>query len=135
MRGLHNEKLVNETIKRLDLDALADSKAHTLSGGEVQRVALARILVAQPEVLLLDEPTANLDPYNVELIEAIIRHQHEQGKTILLVTHNVSQAKRLADRVGLLLNGELVEVSGVAKFFNNPDDERALAFVRGQMVY
>ncbi|MBW8010834.1 MAG: phosphate ABC transporter ATP-binding protein [Chloroflexi bacterium] len=135
LRGINDGSIIDETLKRLDLVSLADSPSHTLSGGEVQRVAFARLLVVEPEVLLLDEPTANLDPYNVELIETIIRELHQDGTTILMITHNVFQARRLADRVGLLLNGELVEVSNVDKFFDNPDDERALAFVRGQMVY
>jgi tungstate transport system ATP-binding protein len=110
--------------------------ARTLSGGEAQRVALARAMVLQPDVLLLDEPTANLDPYNVGLIEDIAgRLNRERGTTLILVTHNVFQAKRLAHRVALLLEGQIVEITGVDTFFESPRDPRTAAFVRGEMVY
>ena len=123
-------------LREVGLDKLAHQRARTLSGGEAQRVALARAIVLRPEVLLLDEPTANLDPYNVGLIEQIsLRLNREQGTTLVLVTHNVFQAHRLAQRVGLLLEGKLVEVAPVEQFFNAPDDARTRAFVRGDMVY
>jgi tungstate transport system ATP-binding protein len=115
---------------------LARQRARTLSGGEMQRVSLARAMILEPDVLLLDEPTANLDPYNVGLIEEIIRTLNEkQGTTLVVVTHNVFQARRLADRVGLLLDGRLIEVNAREPFFEQPQDERTAAFVRGEMVY
>jgi tungstate transport system ATP-binding protein len=118
------------------LGHLAQRKARTLSGGEAQRVSLARAMIVEPDVLLLDEPTANLDPYNVGLIEGIVRTLNEQrGTTIVLVTHNVFQARRLAHRVGLLLEGGIVELAGVQDFFESPQDQRTVAFVRGEMVY
>jgi len=84
----------------------------------------------------LDEPTANLDPYNVKLIEKIIRQANqEQGVSVVLVTHNVFQAKRLAHRTAFLLDGKLIEVSDTPAFFNNPQDPRTAAFARGDMVY
>jgi tungstate transport system ATP-binding protein len=87
-------------------------------------------------VLLLDEPTANLDPYNVGLIEDIIcRLNRDCGTTLVLVTHNVFQARRLARRVALLLEGQVVEVSDVETFFESPRDPRTAAFVRGEIVY
>jgi tungstate transport system ATP-binding protein len=87
-------------------------------------------------VLLLDEPTANLDPYNVSLIEEIVRqHNQQRGTTIVLVTHNVFQAKRMANRVGLMLSGRIVEVADTPTFFESPVDSRTAAFVRGDMVY
>jgi tungstate transport system ATP-binding protein len=102
----------------------------------MQRVALARALVIDPQVLLLDEPTANLDPYNVGLIEEIVRQQNlTRGTTIILVTHNVFQAKRLAHRVGLMLSGRLIEIAETRDFFDAPNDPRTAAFVRGEMVY
>jgi len=109
------------------LAGLARQRARTLSGGEAQRVALARAIVLQPEVLLLDEPTANLDPYNIGLIEDIVMGlNREKGTTLVLVTHNVFQA---------LLEGRVVEVAGVEGFFERPVDPRTAAFVRGEMVY
>jgi tungstate transport system ATP-binding protein len=137
IRGRRKSKAqVERTLARVSLSNLIDADAHTLSGGEMQRVAVARALVLEPQVLLLDEPTANLDPYNVRLIEDLIREQHrDYGTTIILVTHNVFQAQRLATRVALMLDGELVEVAPAAAFFDAPRDPRTAAFVSGDLVY
>ncbi|MGQ0602155.1 MAG: ABC transporter ATP-binding protein [Anaerolineales bacterium] len=136
LRGLPVDGRVDAALDRVGLTPLANQSAHKLSGGEMQRAALARVLVLQPEVLLLDEPTANLDPYNVELIEDIVRAQNRaHGATVVLVTHNVFQARRLASRVGLLLNGQLIELAPTSEFFESPHDPRTAAFVRGEMVY
>lgn len=137
LRNLRNvDHLVEDALEQVGLSHVAKQRAKTLSGGEAQRVALARALVLQPEVLLLDEPTANLDPYNISLIEDIVcKLNREKGTTLVLVTHNIFQAKRLAHRVGLMLEGSLVEVAGVAPFFEAPKDPRTAAFVRGEMVY
>ncbi len=137
LRGQRNAaRLVEATLAQVGLAPLARQPARTLSGGEAQRVALARAMVIQPDVLLLDEPTANLDPYNVGLIEGIVRGlNREQGTTIVLVTHNVFQARRLAQRVALLLEGRLVEVADTDTFFQAPRDPRTAAFARGEMVY
>ncbi len=136
LRGERADGRVKEILARVGLTDLARSPTHKLSGGEMQRVALARALVVEPKVLLLDEPTANLDPYNVGLIEDLVRQQNrERSTSIVLVTHNVFQARRLAHRVGLLLAGRLVEVADTAAFFASPSDPRTAAFVRGEMVY
>jgi tungstate transport system ATP-binding protein len=127
---------VEKALEQVGLLHLARQRAKTLSGGEAQRVALARAIVLQPEVLLLDEPTANLDPYNIGLIEDIVRAlNQEHGTTLVLVTHNVFQAKRLAHRVGLMLEGHLIEAVDVTTFFDSPRDPRTAAFARGEMVY
>jgi len=127
---------VQAVLQRMGLEKLHRAQARTLSGGEAQRVALARAVVLQPEVLLLDEPTANLDPYNIGLIEEVVKEIHAQrGVTVVLVTHNIFQARRLADRVGLLLNGGLIEIGPSAQFFEDPRDPRTRAFVRGEMIY
>lgn len=132
----NNNQLITQVLERVKLAHLANAHARTLSGGEMQRVAIARALVIQPSVLLLDEPTANLDPYNVRIIEDLIRNQHEQyNTTIVMVTHNVFQAQRLATRVGLMLDGSLIEVAPTQEFFNHPKDPRAAAFVSGDLVY
>jgi tungstate transport system ATP-binding protein len=137
LRGeMDGREAVETALAQVGLASLARRRARTLSGGEGQRVALARALVLRPEVLLLDEPTANLDPYNVGLIEDIVRGDNEsRGTTIVWVTHNVLQAKRVADRVGLLLDGRIVEVADPRTFFEAPSDPRAAAFVGGEMVY
>ncbi len=134
IRGSDGE--IVAALKRVGLYGLAHQRARTLSGGEAQRVALARAMVLRPDVLLLDEPTANLDPYNVSLIEDIITHLNQEfGTTVVLVTHNIFQAKRLAHRVALMLEGQIVEQAGVKAFFETPHDPRTAAFVRGEMVY
>jgi tungstate transport system ATP-binding protein len=133
-RDVHGD--VTSALKRVGLEGLARQKATTLSGGEGQRVALARAMALHTDVLLLDEPTANLDPYNVGAIESIVAEINgDRGTTVILVTHNVFQARRLAHRVGLMLEGELIEVSPVDAFFEAPVDPRTAAFARGEMIY
>ncbi len=127
---------VEQALSMVGLRQLGNVHALTLSGGEAQRVALARALVVEPDVLLLDEPTTNLDPYNVGLMEDVVRTApKEKQTTVVMVTHNVFQARRVSTRVGLLLNGDLVEVAGTPEFFEHPCDPRTGAFVRGEMVY
>jgi tungstate transport system ATP-binding protein len=137
LRGNKNgSDLVQEMIHQLGLSDLSAAQARTLSGGEAQRVALARSLVLEPQVLLLDEPTSNLDPFNIKLIEEMIGHvNREQGMTIVIVTHNIFQARRLAHRVGLLMDGKLVEVGDTDLFFENPRHPQTAAFVKGDIVY
>lgn len=137
LRNLREQREQTQAaLEDVGLGPLARQRARTLSGGEAQRVALARAMVLHPDVLLLDEPTANLDPYNVSMIESIIRRLNtRQGVTLVLVTHNVFQAKRLAHRVAFLLEGKIIEVDEVEPFFNTPGDPRTAAFVRGDMVY
>jgi tungstate transport system ATP-binding protein len=136
LRGRAPEPAVSAVLERVGLAALARHPASKLSGGEMQRTALARALVLEPEVLLLDEATANLDPYNVGLIETIVRDQNQaRGTTVVLVTHNVFQARRLAHRAAFLLGGRLIEAGPAETFFSAPRDPRTAAFVRGEMVY
>lgn len=125
-----------EFLEKLGMGALARQHPSTISFGETQRVALARALILQPEILLLDEPTANLDPYNVALVEDLLqRNVAEMGTTIVLVTHNVFQARRLADRTALLLDGKIVEVGPTESLFSEPRDPRTRSFLGGEMVY
>lgn len=131
-----NGQQVNELLEKLGLARLADARADTLSGGEIQRVALARALILSPEILLLDEPTANLDPSSGALIEQMIRETHQRdGVTVVLVTHNIFQAKRLATRAMLLLDGELIEEGEASQFFGAPRDPRTARFLAGEMTY
>jgi tungstate transport system ATP-binding protein len=130
------QKNIDTVLEELGLEKLAGNNARLLSGGEAQRVALARSILIQPEVLLLDEPTANLDPYNITIIEKIIQKLRlENRTTIVMVTHNVFQARRLADRVIFMLDGLIIEVSQTERFFQAPNDPRTRAFIRGEMVY
>ena len=130
------EKKVRDALALVGLQGKERQKARTLSGGEAQRMAFARAIVYDPEILFLDEPTTNLDPANVAKIEEIIMQvRDEKRTTIVLATHNIPQVKRIANRVGLLLNGELIEVSSKDQIFNSPSDARASAFIKGDMVY
>lgn len=136
LRGVRDgRETVEGMLARLGLTHLAQVHARRLSGGEAQRVALARALIVRPKVLLLDEPTANLDPYNVNLIEKTVQEMAQEKKTtVVWVTHNVFQARRLAHRIVFLLDGRIVEVADRRSFFEAPRDPRTAAFVRGEMV-
>ena len=132
----NNHQQVTTALEQVGLRGFEQQRARTLSGGEAQRVALARALVVQPDVLLLDEPTANLDPHNVRLIENIVCQLNKtQSTTLVLVTHNIFQARRLATRVVFMLDGRLIEVADTDTFFNHPSDPRTAAFVAGDMIY
>lgn len=139
VRGIERriiEKKVGDALNLVGLSGMEKQKARTLSGGEAQRMAFARAIVYEPEILLLDEPTANLDPANVAKIEEIIKRiRNDLGTTIVLATHNIPQVKRIADRAGILLNGELIEVNCIEGIFSAPADERSAAFLQGEMIY
>ena len=136
LRKQRNDRLVEQTLDLLGLAPLARARAGTLSGGEMQRVAVARALVVRPQVLLLDEPTANLDPRNVALIEgAVAALRREHGTTVVIATHNLYQARRLATHAAMLLDGEMIETGPVEQIVDHPRDKRTASFVRGDMVY
>jgi tungstate transport system ATP-binding protein len=127
---------VDDVLRRLQLAKIARQSSATLSGGQTQLVALARALVIEPDVLLLDEPTAHLDPAHVALVEETIHEIRQQRRiTIVWATHNVFQARRVADRATLVLNGRLIEAAAVETFFEKPADPRTNDFVEGRMVY
>lgn len=133
-REIH--KRVNEVLGLVGMSEKAGQRALTLSGGEAQRIAIARALVTKPEVLLLDEPTANLDPANVEMIEKLISYaRNNNGTTVVIVTHNMFQARRLGENITFILNGTVVETGSSEKIFTNPDNEKTLSFIKGDMVY
>jgi tungstate transport system ATP-binding protein len=137
---LHGKKLSKDELldwlERLGLSGFEIKSAKKLSAGEAQRVALARALLVKPDVLLLDEPTANLDPYNVRLIEQVVQEENQiNHTTIVLVTHNIFQAKRISHRTALLLGGKLVETQDTESFFNQPLNEETKAFIQGELVY
>jgi tungstate transport system ATP-binding protein len=130
------EQRARQALSQVGLLDASNQGALTLSGGEGQRVSLARAIALQPQVLLLDEPTANLDPHNISKIEDIIKNLNlDHHVTMVVVTHNIFQARRLAQRVAFLMEGKLVEVANNPDFFESPQDERTAAFVRGEMVY
>jgi tungstate transport system ATP-binding protein len=126
---------VDALVERLALKHLAQENARSLSGGEMQRVALARAIATGAGVLLLDEPAANLDPRNVAIVEAMIKELQGRGTTLVLVTHNTHEARRLASRTLVLLDGQMVEVGPTAAIFDSPSDPRTQSFLRGDLVY
>jgi tungstate transport system ATP-binding protein len=135
VRGRRDREKVGPLLERLGLAHLAGAQARRLSGGEIQRVALARAMAIEPDVLLLDEPAANLDPANVARVEAFIRDAQSRGTTIVLVTHNAHEARRLAHRTLLLIGGTVIEARATAKFFESPADPQTQAFLAGEFVY
>lgn len=121
---------VNTMLQTVGLDGYQKRNARTLSGGETQKVALARALVTDPQVLLLDEPTANLDPVSLNSIEEfILRFNRDNGMAIVIATHEMAQGQRLAHRIGVMMNGELVQVGKPENIFYAPSDLRVARFV------
>jgi tungstate transport system ATP-binding protein len=104
-----------------------------LSGGEQQRVALARAWALRPAILFLDEPTASLDPAAARNVETIVQAIHEAGTKIVMTTHNLALARRLADEILFLHNGRLVEAAATADFFTRPRTALARAFIEGEL--
>lgn len=131
-----SEAHLSQLMEQLGLDSISRQPAQTLSGGQRQLVAIARALAIEPSVLLLDEPTANLDPARVGLVEETIqRDQQERGTTVVWATHNLFQARRVSSRTALVLDGQVIEVSPTNRFFETPQDARTASFVDGEMIY
>lgn len=105
----HEERLIEQVTKSLEIGDLTDKKGHRLSGGESQKVALARALVFQPKLLILDEPTSNIDPESIKIMEReILRFNQGSKATVLIITHNLDQAQRICDNIIYLSFGKVV---------------------------
>jgi len=123
-------KTIYEALDLVGLSGFGSRKAVTLSGGEMQRVALARAIVTGPDLLLLDEPTANLDPVSSEAIEnLIIRINREMHTTIIISTHDMVQGQRLADRIGVILGGKIAQTGTLTEIFYHPKNSSLARFV------
>ena len=121
---------VNSILEMVNLSAYKNRNARTLSGGEVQRVAIARAIAIEPEILLLDEPTANLDPISTSRIEELITDiVHQYNTTIIMATHDMAQGQRLADRIGVLIDGEIHQTGGWREIFTSPRNREVAEFV------
>jgi tungstate transport system ATP-binding protein len=124
-----------DVLEAVGLERQADRPARTLSGGEQQRLALARAWALGPEVLFLDEPTANLDPGSTRDVESIIAAIHATGTKIIMSTHNLGQARRLGDEILFLSQGKLVERAPVDAFFKKPATVEAAAFLKEELPW
>ena len=120
-------------LERTGLAALAGQPARSLSGGEQQRLALARAWATRPEMLFLDEPTASLDPAATGAVEDIVAQMHGAGTKIVMTTHDLAQARRIADEIVFLHRGRLVEQRPAAAFFAEPATREAAAFIAGEL--
>ena len=129
------ERVAMEALKEVGLTQIAHRPARVLSGGEQQRLALARAWALHPEVLFLDEPTASLDPSATREIEAVIRAFDASGTKIVMATHNLGQARRLGDEVLFVHQGRLVERAPVERFFKAPGTAEAAAFIKGELPW
>ncbi len=125
--------MARDYLDRVGLAAVADRPARVLSGGEQQRVALARAWALQPEMLFLDEPTASLDPAATRAVEEIVKAIAAAGTKIVMTTHNLGQARRLADEILFIDRGRLVERAPTSRFFNDPQSPEARAFLKEEM--
>jgi len=125
---------VDEALARAGLTAMAGRPARVLSGGEQQRLAIARAWVTRPEVLFLDEPTSSLDPAATRAVEAMILAVDLTGAKIVMTTHDLGQARRLADEILFLHHGRLLERTPAAEFFASPRTAEAAAFLRGELL-
>jgi tungstate transport system ATP-binding protein len=130
----YSNKAVSEKVglmlQKVGLEGHENQNARTLSGGETQKVALARALVTDPEVLLLDEPTANLDPVSLRQIEElIVRFNREQGTTMVMATHEMAQGQRLAHRIAVMMDSELVQVGKPTEILSTPKTIRVAQLV------
>lgn len=137
LRGLPRAQCrqrVREALEATNLLQLARAPATRLSGGEQQRLAIARAWALQPEVLLLDEPCANLDPRSTLDIETLLRALHARGTTVVMTTHDLAQARRLGERVLFLNRGRLIEDAGAEEFFAQPQSPDARAFLDGKLL-
>ncbi len=132
-RGERRRRIDN-LLARVGLAHVRDRPARRLSGGEQQRLALARALAREPEVLFLDEPTASLDPASVRAVEEVIGAAAASGVKVVMATQNLGQARRLAGEVVFMLRGRVHECAPVAAFFNAPQTAEAAAFLRGDLV-
>jgi tungstate transport system ATP-binding protein len=129
------DERARDVLDAVGLRSVADRPARVLSGGEQQKLALARAWALDPEVLFLDEPTANLDPGATREVERIVDQIHGGGTKIVMTTHNLGQARRLADEVLFMSAGRLADRAPVEKFFAQPSTGEVAAFIKGELPW
>lgn len=131
---IERQRRANELLSLVDLEGVGDRPARRLSGGEQQRLALARALARKPRVLFLDEPTASLDPAATKAIEELIRSVSASGVKIVMATHDLGEARRLAGDIVLLHRGTVVETAAADHFFRSPATAEARTFLAGELL-
>ena len=129
------ERRARKVLDAVGLSLAADHPARVLSGGEQQRLALARAWALEPEVLFLDEPTANLDPGATREVERIVDQIHASGTKIVMTTHNLGQARRLADEILFMSAGRLADHATAERFFAQPSTAEAASFIKGELPW
>ena len=134
LRGKPNSETRNHILTTVGLEDRAKQPARLLSGGEQQRLSLARALATEPDVLFLDEPTAHLDPASTAAIEDVVREAHRAGTKIVFVSHDIGQARRLADEVIFMHRGRVLEQTPAPQFFEIPESREAKHFLAGNLV-
>ena len=134
LRPAQNYRDIETALETVGLSGLAEQPAKQLSGGEQQRLALARALMTCPDILFLDEACANLDPASAAQIEALLLKASKKGQKIILITHDIAQARRLADDLIFLHQGQLCEHSLAKDFFARPKSAAARAYLDGQIL-
>ena len=135
MAAAERRAAVEDALGHTGLRRLADNPARVLSVGEQQKLALARAWALQPEVLFLDEPTASLDPAATHAVEQIINAIDAAGTRIVMTTHDLGQARRLGDEVMFLNRGRLLEKALAERFFSEPENDLAQAFLKGELLW
>ena len=128
-------KRISDALQAVRLIGFEKRRAKKLSGGEQQRIALARAFLLDTDVLLLDEPTANLDPNSSTIIEKVIISQKSSQRIIIMATHNLNQARRVADEIVHIHDGEVVEIAKTDDFFENPKSEISRKFINGELDF
>jgi len=134
LRNKKSNQLLKNLLDKVGLEGYEEKPARLLSGGEKQRLSMARALIVNPSLLLLDEPTANLDPYSLNLIEDLVLEENSIGKTVIFTTHDMSQAKRLATDVIFLNKGKVLEQTVSKTFFKKPKSFEAQKYINGEIL-
>ena len=127
-------RAIDQVIERVGLKGLANSPAHKLSAGERQKLCLGRAILQKPNLVLLDEPTANLDPNATEQVEKIIQELTQQGSDVIFSSHQLAQVQRLAEYILFIDQGEIKEKGPVGPFFTNPETSAAKRYLQQELI-
>jgi len=125
--------MATKALKEFSMDKFADHPARLLSSGEKQRLSLIRALLLRPKILYLDEPTSNLDPKATGILESMILKSHQQQMTIVMATHDLMQARRIAGQIIFIEDGSVIEISDAGRFFDSPKSDQAKKFIEGRL--